>query len=301
MDAARTIRSGLGAPSERAGAVTREVLASATHLLVIEAAHVDSDELLRRAHSTRDDLDEAGIADRERAAFEERSERGTRRPSGLPECIVDSDIESAAFWDDVYDTLPPPRCGGARFVDDADKAWTEGISSDERTTDHYVHDTFTQLLGIAVSPETDESGHIVGSRQPAVRVLITRTALEARQSHGRIEGGEIPISLGTVEALPANPARCRSTSSNWVAPSISAASSGFTHNDNGSRSPPRRAGACSGTVIGHPVGARCIMQNIGNGITARPTSLTGYCCAYISTCLFITTAGRSCEMTRDFG
>ena len=80
VDAARAIRIGLGVPSERAGAVTPDDLVSAAHFLVIEAAHVDADELLRRARSARDDLDEAGIADRERAAFEERSVRRTRRP-----------------------------------------------------------------------------------------------------------------------------------------------------------------------------------------------------------------------------
>ena len=201
VDAARAIRIGLGAPSERTGAVTSDDLVSAAHLLVIEAAHIDADELLRRARRARDDLDEAGIADRERAAFEERSVRRTRRPNGLPRYIIDPDIESAAFWDDVYDTLTSPRRGGVRFVEDAEKAWAESISSDERTTDQYVHDCVTQLLRIAVSAETDESRHIVGTRQPSVRVLVTRTALEARQGHGRIEGCDIPISLETVERV----------------------------------------------------------------------------------------------------
>ena len=201
VDAARAIRIGLGAPSERAGSVTPDDLASAAHLLVIEAARLDADELLRCARRARDELDEAGIADRERAAFEERSVRRTRRPNGLSQYIIDPDIESAAFWDDVYDSLTSPRRGGVRFVDDADKAWAEGISSDERTTDQYVHDSFTQLLRIAVSAETGESRRIVGSRQPSVRVLVTRTALEARQGHGRIEGCDIPISLETVERI----------------------------------------------------------------------------------------------------
>ncbi len=201
VDAARAIRIGLGAPSERAGSVTPGDLASAAQLLVIEAARLDADELLRCARRPRDELDEAGIADRERAAFEERSVRRTRRPNGLSWYIIDPDIESAAFWDDVYDSLTSPRPGGVRFVDDADKARAEGISSDERTTDQYVHDSFTQLLRIAVSAETGDSRRILGSRQPSVRVLVTRTALETRQGHGRIEGCDIPISLETVEHI----------------------------------------------------------------------------------------------------
>jgi hypothetical protein len=201
VDAARAIRIGLGTPSEPAGAVTPDDLASSAHLLVMAAALVDADELLRRARSLRDDLDEAGIADRERAAFEERSVRRTRRPNGLSRYVIDPDIESAAFWDDVYDTLTSPRRGGVRFVDDADRAWAEAISTDGRTTDQYVHDSFTQLLRIAVSSEAGESRRIVGSRQPSVRILVTKTALDRGHGHGRIEGCDIPISLETVERI----------------------------------------------------------------------------------------------------
>lgn len=201
VDAARAIRVGLGAPSDGPCAVTTDALSDAAHLLVIEATVVDADELLRLARRLRDDLDETGIADRERAAFEERSVRRTRRPNGLSRYIVDPDIESAAFWDDLYDTLTSPRRGGVRFIDDADRAWAEAISTDERTTDQYVHDSFTQLLRIAVGAETGESRRIVGSRQPSVRVLVTRTALEAGQGHGRIEGCDIPISIETVERI----------------------------------------------------------------------------------------------------
>ena len=201
MDAAHAIRIGLGTRSESAGAVTPDDLASAAHLLVMEAALVDADELLRHARSLRDDLDDAGITDRERAAFEERSVRRTRRPNGLSRYIIDPDIESGAFGDDLYDTLTSPRRGGVRFVDDEDRARAEAISSDKRTTDQYVHDSLTQLLRIAVSTEAGESRRIVGSRQPSVRVLVTKTALDQRQGHGRIEGCDIPISLETGERI----------------------------------------------------------------------------------------------------
>jgi hypothetical protein len=201
VDVAHAIRIGLGTPSESDGAVTPDALASAAHLLVMETALVDADELLRHARSLRDDLDDAGITDRERAAFEERSVRRTRRPNGLSRYIIDPDIESGAFADDLYDTLTSPRRGSVRFVDDEDRAWAEAISSDKRTTDQYVHDSLTQLLRIAVSTEADESRRIVGSRQPSVRVLVTTTALDQGQGHGRIEGCDIPISLETVERI----------------------------------------------------------------------------------------------------
>ena len=127
--------------------------------------------------------------------------RRTRRPKGLSRYIIDPDIESAAFRDGVYDTLTSPRRGGVRFVDDADGAWAEAISTDGRTTDQYVHDSFTQLLRIPVSSEAGESRRIVGSRQPSVRVLVTKTALDRGNGHGRIEGWDIPIALETVDRI----------------------------------------------------------------------------------------------------
>ena len=115
--------------------------------------------------------------------------------------IIDPDIESAASRDGAYDTLTSPRRGGVRFVNDADRAWAEAISADGRTTDQYMHDSFTQLLRIPVSSEAGESQRIVGSRQPPVRVLVTKNALDRVIGHGRIEGWDIAIALETVEHI----------------------------------------------------------------------------------------------------
>ena len=102
----------------------------------------------------------------------------TRRPHGLSRYIIDPDIEAGAFGDDLYDTLTSPRRGGERFVFDEDRAWTEVISSDKRTMDQYVHDSLTRLIRIVVSAEAGESRRIVGSRQPSMRFLVTKTALD---------------------------------------------------------------------------------------------------------------------------
>ena len=42
---------------------------------------------------------------------------------------------------------------------------------------------------------------IIGSRPPAVRVLVTDESLYTRSGHGRIDGSDTPISIGTVERL----------------------------------------------------------------------------------------------------
>ena len=146
-------------------------------------------------------MDVAGIADRERAIHDQRSIRRHRRANGTNRYVVDTDIESGAFWDDLYDKLTAPRRGGPRFIDEADKSWAESIATDERTTDQYAHDAFTQLLRIAVDADHKDNSHVVGSRLPAVRVLITADALERQFGHGNVEGTYLPVSVQTVERI----------------------------------------------------------------------------------------------------
>ncbi|MCY7326411.1 MAG: HNH endonuclease [Microbacteriaceae bacterium] len=183
LDAANAIRTGLGVPllADSAGAsevgVSADALADAASTLLSESPTLNADQLLRRARQLRDELDEAGIALREQAIRDARSVRRVRRSNGLSRYIIDPDLESAAFWDDVYDKLTSPRRGGPRFVSEADLEWAEAIAADARSTEQYVHDAVTQLLRIAVASESTDSRKIIGSRQPAVRVLVTAKSL----------------------------------------------------------------------------------------------------------------------------
>lgn len=203
VEAAKAIRYGLGErTTDAAGTgVTVEQLAGAVRTLLLEASELHVDRLLQRARELRDDLDAAGIADREQAMHQERSIRRVRRSNGLSRYIIDPDLESGAYWDDVYDKLTAPRRGGPRFIDKADKAWAEAIATDDRTTEQYVHDTITQLLRIGVETDLADSGRIIGSRSPAVRVLITADDLATRIGHGHIEGVATPVSIETVERI----------------------------------------------------------------------------------------------------
>ncbi|HEY4152036.1 MAG TPA: hypothetical protein VGM38_01820, partial [Pseudolysinimonas sp.] len=70
--AADAIRNGLGVPSD---GVTAAELTVAAEQLCDEALTVDADRLHRRARELRDLLDEAGVADRERAR---RAQRGVK-------------------------------------------------------------------------------------------------------------------------------------------------------------------------------------------------------------------------------
>lgn len=218
VESARAIRSGLGVPGTDGSTVTQEALTDAVHaLLGLEG--LNADELYRRARDFRDELDEAGIVEREQLLYTQRSLRRTVRPNGLSRYTLDPDLEMSAWLDDVYDKLTSPRRGGPRFVDPADREWAEKIATDNRTTDQYLHDAFAGLLHKGVDADVAEareaerasrdgdgsgdarrrSPRIIGSRVPAVRVLVTEKSLRTRTGHGRIEGASIPVSIETVE------------------------------------------------------------------------------------------------------
>ena len=202
LQAAQSIRSGLGAPSE---GVPSDRLAEVVPVLLAEAGSLGPDALFVRARQLRDDLDLAGVARRENQIHAERAIRRVRRPNGLSRYIVDPDLEAAAFWDDLYDRVTAPRRGNVRFLSEEDRAWADAASghgvADGRTIDQYVHDTVTDLLRLAVATDTPASHRLIGLRQPSVRVLVTAEALESGVGVGHIEGTVTPISHATVERI----------------------------------------------------------------------------------------------------
>ena len=206
VEAAKSIRSGLGVPSDVAKS---DLLAGAVLTLIAEASTLNVDAILLRARQLRDDIDFAGVAEREQQIREARSIRRVRRANGLSRYIVDPDIEATAFWDDLYDRVTAPRRGNVTFLSAADRAWADAAAgsnggsdgTDDRTIDQYVHDTFTDLLRIAVASDTPSSRRLIGSRQPSVRVLITAEALDTGIGVGHIEELTTPVSLATVERI----------------------------------------------------------------------------------------------------
>ena len=199
VEGAQAIRAGLGAPSE---VVSVAELAAAVETLIVESVGMHAGRLLLRARELRDELDTAGIADRERQIYRERGIRRVRRANGLSRYIVDTDLESDAYWGDLYDKLTSPRRGGPRFVSEADKAWADAIATDERSVEQYVHDAITELLRIGTRVDVaDKTSQVVGSREPSVRVLVTASALETGVGAGRIEGADMPVSIATVERI----------------------------------------------------------------------------------------------------
>ncbi|MCU1582139.1 MAG: endonuclease [Microbacteriaceae bacterium] len=210
--AAEAIRGGLGGPNED---VSIDALRDAAATLVRLGPTLNADQMFRRAREARDDLDEAGIAIRERERRELRSLRRWRKPDGMTRYIWELDPESAALVDGIYDQLTSLRRGGPRMVDKAEQKRAEAVERDPRTTDQLASDGFLDLLTIAVGTVTGtavgistgtDPRQLIGIRNPAVRVLVSAEHLAAgnlagRTGHGRIEGHPDPISIETVERI----------------------------------------------------------------------------------------------------
>ena len=192
-DAADAIRSGLGAPGE---GVTADLLADAAARLGDEAATVDADRLFVRARELRDELDAAGIVDRERAAREAREFRLHRLPDGTVRIVWRLDPLEGSVLSEVYDRATSPRRGGPRFVSDEQRA--QRIADDPRSTEQLASDVF---YGLVTAGAEVEPSHLLGRGAPAVRVTITDRELIARTGHGRLQSGQSAVSIETVERL----------------------------------------------------------------------------------------------------
>jgi hypothetical protein len=195
---AESIRSGLGEPGP---GVTTDALALAVDRILAISAGQDADRIFRMARDARDALDALGIVERERQRRERRSLRRWRQPNGMTRYTWELDPEGAALVDGIYDQITSPRRGGPRFIDEKEHARAAAVMDDPRTTEQLASDGFRDLLAIAVDVNP---AHIIGAAQPAVRVLVTATALSTGQGCGYVEGSPDPVSLATVERLACN-------------------------------------------------------------------------------------------------
>ena len=192
-DAADSIRAGLGAPTAD---VSGGVLAEAATRLLAESVDVDADRLFVLAREARDELDAAGIVDRERAARQARELRLQRLRDGSVRIIWQVDPLEGSVLNEIYDRATSPRRGGPRFIADAERA--QQIADDPRTTEQLASDVFYELVtaGAEVQP-----GRLLGKGAPAVRVTVTEQQLIARTGHGRLQRTQQPISIETIERL----------------------------------------------------------------------------------------------------
>ena len=202
--AADAIRAGL----DGAAGVPSQLLEQASELLCDEAQRLDPDQLLVRAREVRDELDEAGIADREAVLRSRRSIRRIDCRDGMKRIIWDYDPETAGVIDEIYDRATSPRRGGPRFVDSEQTERAARIADDSRTVEQLASDAFTELLRQAATLGSDV---LVGVGEPAVRVIVPIEALESEAlesealesgtGHGVIEASGEAVGIRTVERL----------------------------------------------------------------------------------------------------
>ena len=161
---ATAIRRGLGAPG---AGMDAGALAVAVGSLLDEAGVLDADRLYARARELRDELDVAGVVERERRRREQRSFRLHRQSDGMTRAVWLMDPETAAIVTDVVDRATSPKLGGPRFVrsDEAERA--ARIEQDPRTAEQYASDVLVELLRLGHTADPHLLG---GDEPPAVRV-----------------------------------------------------------------------------------------------------------------------------------
>ena len=193
LEAADVIRAGVGEPAEH---ITVEQLAGLVTRLVIEAGQLSPERLAARARQLRDELDEAGVADREQQRRDRRFLSLTLLPDGMTRLTGLLDPESAAVVTGAIDAATSPRRGGPRFVDPADAERAERLLNDPRTTPQLALDSLVELVRIATLVG---SATVLGKRQVAVRVHVAERDLRRGSGIAHIEGQPDAASIATAE------------------------------------------------------------------------------------------------------
>jgi len=195
VGAAAAIQTGLGAPSPT---VAADDLADAAHSLLADSASLPPEKVARRARELRDELDEAGVADREDHLRDKRFLRLIPQADGMTRLIGLLDPESAAWVTDAVDAVTSPRRGGPRFVDSDAVAHAEAIVTDERSTEQLALDALVDIVRIAAAVD---DGRVFGVRKPAVRVHVTLSDLDRRAGTAQFEGQSAAVSTETAQRL----------------------------------------------------------------------------------------------------
>lgn len=193
VGAAAAIQQGLGAPSDD---VPADVLAAAAVRLLEQTGSLPPQKVAARARRERDELDEAGVADREALRRERRFLRLIPQADGMTRIVGLLDPESAALVIDALACVTAPPRGGVRFVDPEQQARQQSIVDDPRTTEQLSIDALVHMLRTAAAVD---DGRIFGSRAPAVRVHVTLADLDRRAGAGHLEGQTAPVSISTVQ------------------------------------------------------------------------------------------------------
>jgi hypothetical protein len=195
VGAAAAITSGLGEPS---ASVAADDLLDAADRLLEETAGLPPEKVARRAREVRDELDAAGVADREALLRSKRFLRLTPQGDGMTRIFGMLDPVQAALVTDAIDCVTAPRRGGPRFVDPDELARVDALEKDPRTTEQIAVDALVEMIRIAGAADT---GRVFGVRKPGVRVHVDSRDLETGEGYATVEGQTATISIATAEGL----------------------------------------------------------------------------------------------------
>ncbi|MGV8881842.1 MAG: DUF222 domain-containing protein [Rhodoglobus sp.] len=195
---ASAIKKGLG---DHTPATSPSDLLNAARMLVEWSSRMDADQLFTRARQLRDEVDAAGVADRERALHDGRYLKIWQRPDGTVAGSFQYGPEDGALLIAAINAAMSPRRGGPRFVDPDAKAQAQALLDDPRTNEQLQADAFIAAMRLSIDADPHR---IYGHNRPAVKVLVIRDALVAddagtRTGFGRIEGTHEAVSLETID------------------------------------------------------------------------------------------------------
>ncbi|UTT61838.1 HNH endonuclease signature motif containing protein [Microcella humidisoli] len=197
VEAGDTIARSLGEPDDH---VTAAQLASAATQLVAEAALLTLEQLAVRARNARALLDLDGqpelVAEREQSLRDRRYLFLSRQADGMTRLSGLLDPESAALVRDAVDGATSPRRGGPRFVSPGEVERAERITRDARTTEQLALDALVELVRIGGDVAPTE---VIGTRSPAVQVIVAERDVRARRGLARIDGQTEPVSIDTAD------------------------------------------------------------------------------------------------------
>ncbi len=189
-----------GRPADAAalGELTR-----AAQRLVADAPRLTIEQLTLRSGQARDELDLAGVAEREREQHERRYLRLTPQSDGMVRLSGLLDRESAAIVVPVLDAITSPRRSGPRFTDPDAAEQSVDLLREECTPEQLALDGVVELIRIG---SRVDDGRLLGDRKPAVRILVTARDLDAtpgaegrRAGAAYFEGQTEPVSIETAE------------------------------------------------------------------------------------------------------
>jgi hypothetical protein len=195
VGAAAAITTGLGAPS---ASVSPDALMDAAQQLVATVGSLPPEKVARRAREVRDELDAAGVADREALLRSKRFLRLTPQPDGMTRIFGMLDPVQAALVTDAIDCVTAPRRGGPRFVNSDELARVDALEKDPRTTEQIAVDALVEMIRIAGAAD---QGRVFGVRKPAVRVHVDSRDLASGEGYATLEGQTATISIATAEGL----------------------------------------------------------------------------------------------------